>query len=235
MSAVHALATLLEHPKLWRGDALAGAPVPTLPSGFAALDAALPGQGWPRGGLTELLSTTEGVGELSLLMPALARLSTDELAWLMVVTPPHAFYGPALADAGVALSRLLITQSRGNDAAWACERALETDGVGAVLAWLPEATPAQLRRLHQAAEASQSALFAFRPAACAAQPSPAPLRLQLGSAQNRLQVTVLKRRGAPCLQPILLDIHRPSPLRHALVRPASAAPAARSPAAASPA
>lgn len=235
MPAVHALATLLEHPKLWRGDALAGAPVPTLPSGFAALDAALPGQGWPRGGLTELLSTTAGVGELSLLMPALARLSTDELAWLMAVAPPHDFYGPALADAGVALSRLLITQSRGNDAAWACERALETDGVGAVLAWLPEATPAQLRRLHQAAEASQTALFAFRPAASAAQPSPAPLRLQLGSAQNRLQVTVLKRRGAPCLQPILLDIHRPAPLRHALVRPASAAPAARSPAAASPA
>ena len=230
MSAIHTLARILEHPKVWRGDALAQAPVPGLASGFAALDAALPERGWPRGGLTELLAADSGIGELSLLMPALARLSTDELAWLICVAPPHTLYGPALAEAGVAVSRLLITSTQGRDTAWACERALETDGVGAVLAWLPEATPAQLRRLHLAAEAAQTALFAFRPVACATQPSPAPLRLVLSAEGERLQVRLLKRRGAPCLHPLLLDVHRPAPLRHALVRAPSAPAPARSPA-----
>ena len=230
MSAIHTLARILEHPKVWRGDAMAQAPVPGLASGFAALDAALPERGWPRGGLTELLAADSGIGELSLLMPALARLSTDELAWLICVAPPHALYGPALDAAGVDLSRLLITSTQGRDTAWACERALETDGVGAVLAWLPEATPAELRRLHLAAEAAQTALFAFRPVACAAQPSPAPLRLLLGTEGERLQVRLLKRRGAPCLHPILLDVHRPAPLRHALARTPSTPAPARSPA-----
>jgi len=230
MSAIHTLAHILEHPKVWRGDALARAAVPGLSSGFAALDAALPERGWPRGGLTELLAADDGIGELSLLMPALARLSSDELAWLICVAPPHALYGPALAEAGVALSHLLITSTQGRDTAWACERALETDGVGAVLAWLPEATPAQLRRLHLAAEAAQTALFAFRPVACATQPSPAPLRLLLNADDEGLQVRLFKRRGAPCLHPIALDIHRPAPLRHALVRTPSAPAPARSPA-----
>ncbi len=40
---------LLQHPSLWRGRSLAR--VETFPSGFAALDAALPGGGWPRTGL----------------------------------------------------------------------------------------------------------------------------------------------------------------------------------------
>lgn len=231
MSAINALATILEHPNIWRGDALTHAPVPAISSGFAALDAALPGRGWPRGGLTELLASNSGIGELSLLMPALARLSTDELAWLICVAPPHALYGPALDAAGVALSRLLITSTQGRDADWACERALETDGVGAVLAWLPEANATQLRRLHLAAEAAQTALFVFRPVACAAQASPAPLRLLLGANGEQLQVRLLKRRGTPCLHPILLDVHRPAPLRHALARTPSAPATARSPAA----
>lgn len=43
---------------LWRGDQL-GAPVSAVwPSGFAALDAQLPGGGWPGHGLTEILTRT---------------------------------------------------------------------------------------------------------------------------------------------------------------------------------
>ena len=60
-----ALATLLSHPAIWRGDDCAPEPA-TLPSGFAALDAALPGRGWPQGALTEVLLEREGIGELRL-------------------------------------------------------------------------------------------------------------------------------------------------------------------------
>ena len=41
------------------------------PSGFAELDARLPGGGWPVGAICELLLETMGIGELGLLVPAL--------------------------------------------------------------------------------------------------------------------------------------------------------------------
>ena len=231
-SAVSAvsLAAVLDRTDVWRGAALAGAPLPGVPSGFAELDAELPGGGWPRGGLVELLPARTGVGELSLLLPALARLSADELAWLVCVAPPYPLYAPALQAGGVALARLLLASAPGRDAAWACLRALEADGVGAVVAWLPEATPTLLRRLQLAAEASRTLFFVFRPAACAREASPAPLRLALDGEGERLAVRVLKRRGSACSAPLSIAVSRPFSPRRALARPASAAPAARSPA-----
>jgi multiple antibiotic resistance protein len=43
-----------------------------VPTGFAALDAQLPGGGWPCGVLTELLLAQPGVGEMRLLAPVMA-------------------------------------------------------------------------------------------------------------------------------------------------------------------
>lgn len=226
-----ALSQILERPDVWRGDMLASAPLPGVSTGFAELDAELPGGGWPRGGLIELLPARTGVGELALLLPALARLSADELAWLVCVAPPHLLYAPALEEAGVALTRLLIASAPGRDAAWACERALGADGVGAVVAWLPEANVTALRRLQLAAEASRTLLFVFRPASCAGQSSPAPLRLALEGEGERLIVRLLKRRGGARPEPLSVAVHRPlrsTRLRHALACPASASPAARS-------
>jgi len=228
MPSPQALAQILERPDVWRGDGLASAPLPGVPTGFAELDAQLPGGGWPRGGLIELLPARTGVGELALLLPALARVSTDELAWLVCVAPPHPLYAPALHEGGVALSRLLVAGAPGRDAAWACERALDTEGVGAVVAWLPAAETILLRRLQLAAEASRTLLFVFRPASCAGQSTPAPLRLALEGEGERLIVRLLKRRGGAQPAPLSIAIHRPVRLRHALACPASAAPAARS-------
>ncbi len=45
-----------------------------LASGHPALDARLPGGGWPASGLCEVLQAAPGVGELALVWPALARL-----------------------------------------------------------------------------------------------------------------------------------------------------------------
>jgi len=42
-----------------------------LPTGHAELDRCLPGGGWPRQGLIEILTDRNGIGELSLLLPAL--------------------------------------------------------------------------------------------------------------------------------------------------------------------
>ena len=226
-AAAPTLAALLERPDIWRGGALAAATQHGTPTGFADLDAELPGGGWPGSAMTELLSARTGVGELALLLPVLAHVSGDERAWLVCVAPPYSLHAPALEAGGVALSRLLVANASGRDAAWACERALDTGSVGAVVAWLPEAGPAVLRRLQLAAEASRSLFFVFRPSTCSAQSSPAPLRLLLEGEGASLRVRLLKRRGGVQTTPLSLSIPRPV-TRHALARPSSAAPAARS-------
>src|SRR2546427_10431420 len=68
-------AVLLDRPDIWRGDSLNRAGAPVVSCGFPALDAELPGRGWPAGALTEILPAHEGIGELRLLGPALAGLS----------------------------------------------------------------------------------------------------------------------------------------------------------------
>ncbi|MFP5349540.1 MAG: hypothetical protein ACLGHO_06815 [Gammaproteobacteria bacterium] len=62
------LAEILLRPDVWRGEA--AAPVPAVATGFAALDAVLPGGGWPRAALTEVTFPRPGIGELQLFLPA---------------------------------------------------------------------------------------------------------------------------------------------------------------------
>ena len=79
---------VLKHPGIWRGDHLAQMADETLPTGYAELDEQLPGGGWARGALTEILLEREGIGELRLLLPALARISAQsEMASLGISTP----------------------------------------------------------------------------------------------------------------------------------------------------
>lgn len=207
-----ALADVLARGDVWRGDGPASAPLPGVPSGHAELDAELPGGGWPRGGLVELLPARQGIGEMSLLMPALARISGQEMSWVVCVAPPQAPYAPAWSAAGVALSRLLVTRATGGDAAWACARALDADGVGALVAWLPMADAATLRRLQLLAEKSRTLIFLFRPPAAVRESSPAPLRIALdtaGDAAGRLSLRLFKRRGGARAEPLWLAIPRP--------------------------
>jgi cell division inhibitor SulA/protein ImuA len=212
-----ALAQVLERPDIRRGDAFAVAPAPTLASGFPRLDAELPGGGWPRGTLTELLPESEGIGELGLLLPALAALTAAGQT-VVLVAPPHAAHAPAWAAAGIRLDRLrLVFPRRPRDALWAGVEALRCGGVAATLLWLDPLfrgalAANSLRRLQVAAGEGGGGAFCFRPWRLSAEASPAPLRLQLQAAGRQLRVQILKRRGPPARQAILLDIARPAAL-----------------------
>lgn len=195
---------------VWTADRLAasaGAGA-ARPSGHAALDAELPGGGWPAAGLTELLSRAPGCGELRLLAPALA---ASALLW---VAPPWQPYAPALAALGLAIERLTVaTPATPADAAWAAEQALRSGLLGAVLWWQGDAPvlPATLRRLHLAAMEGGTPLFALRPVSQRSQSSPAPLRLVLSPAgASQLAVDVFKRRGPPMAAPLVLALPGPS-------------------------
>jgi hypothetical protein len=219
-------------PPLWRADQLDrsaavggdGAALQRA-TGHAALDAELPGGGWPAAGLIELLLAAPGGGELRLLAPTLCERT---LLW---IAPPLVPYVPALAALGIALDRLtVVTPDSAADAAWAAEQALRSGALGAVLWW--EAVqgraftlPATLRRLHLAAMEGRTPLFALRPAAVRAQSSPAPLRLMLEPAgASQIAVDVFKRRGPPLAAPLVLTLPGPALLpslrrRHRVAAP----------------
>ena len=212
------LAGALERGDIRRGDAFAVAPAPTLASGFPRLDAELPGGGWPRGALTELLAEHEGIGELGLLLPALAALTCAGQT-VVLVAPPYRAHAPAWAAAGIRLDCLhLVFPRRPRDALWAGVEALRCGGVAATLLWLDGMfrgnLPANsLRRLQVAAGEGGGGAFCFRPAQLAAAASPAPLRLQLQpvpGSSGQLRVQLLKRRGPPARQAILLEVRRPA-------------------------
>ncbi len=219
------LSSLLQRPDLWRGAQLARPPQAGVPSGFAALDAALPGGGWPCGALTELLAPRPGGGEVSLLLPALAGLDAAA-GWICLVAPPWQPHAPAWHAAGIGLGRLLVIRAEARDAAWACEQLLASGACAALLAWLPQADARALRRLQLAAAERSSLAFVFRPPATAAGASSAPLRLALEAAPGGLAVRILKRRGPPLAQPLPLAV--PRPLAWERLRPAPA-PAAGQP------
>jgi protein ImuA len=173
-----ALDALLEHPGIWRRSAAVQQHVRALSTGLAGLDALLPGGGWPCGALSEILFADDGIGELGLLMPALAGL-TQRRQRVVFVAPPYIPYAPALAAHGLDLRYVVQIESTANAGAWSAEQCLRSGSCGAVLGWLQQADYTRLRRLQLAAESGDALAFLFRPASAAGKPSPAALRLRL--------------------------------------------------------
>ncbi len=218
------------HSSLWRAHQLGGGNRPTVSTGYAALDAELPGGGWPHGVLTELLLPHPGVGEMRLLAPALAAISagsaTAQVAapgrCVMLFDPPATLAGWVLGQLGVDLQQLLIVHGREGsrgavvlrrllpsaDLLWAMEQALKSGHVGAVLAWPPDRLRADAtRRLQLAAAHHEGPVFLFRDIRQRLQASPAPLRLALhSSGPGEVSVQVLKRRGPAQQRPVSIGL-----------------------------
>ena len=204
-----ALHELLREPRIWRATS---APVTTAATatGFAELDARLPGGGWPQAALTEVIHAQQGIGELQLLMPALARLSRAS-RWIALIAPPHIPYAPALAACGIDLSRILLVRpQRHVDTLWAVEQALRAGTCAAVICWPGQADASALRRLQLAAETGDCAGFLFRSETDAAQPSPATLRVRLRrDTEGVSQLDLIKCRGNVGPQSLQLKLDTP--------------------------
>lgn len=205
--------------RLWRGNSLGRMAEPVLASGFDALDAELPGGGWPLKAVTELLTPQAGALEWRLLAPALrqwwasqapatrmppspglrrgraAARAPAALRSLLLINPPHTPHLPGLQGLGLPASALLwVAAGTPAEALWAAEQAIKSQV--AVLAWLPEARPEQVRRLQVAALGSDAPAFLVRPERSGGQSSAAPLRLVVKPGEGwQLAVHLLKRRG----------------------------------------
>ncbi len=201
---VSGLDGLLDGRRLWKGRTPHTGPS-VHPTGFDALDAALPSGGWPASALSEILHADDGVGEMRLAWPALARLSQAGER-IVLIAPPHRPFAPAWRAAGIALERLhVVSASNARDALWAAEQCLRSGSCGAVLCWPQRVDDRTLRRLHVAAESGQTLALAWRDMAAARNPSPAALRGAIDTAPSALRV-IKCRGGMPPARPIAFTV-----------------------------
>lgn len=206
------------HPALWRATQLARPAGATAPTGFAELDQALPGQGWPLGQLIEVMLHHPGCGELQLFRHALAGLLPERS--IALVRPPHPPCIQAWANWKLAPERLLWLQpSSTADTLWATEQVLRHNSCAAVFCWAHPIRTASLRRLQLLARQSDSLCIVLRPSSVLNQASAAVLRLAIQPCRQGMQVRIIKRQGATHPVPLTLQLYasRMAPHQHAPV------------------
>lgn len=230
MNPAHNTILAQVHADVWHANTLATAPAQVLPTGDAALDAQLPGGGWPVGALSEILQPAGVHSEWRLLLPALAHSGSGAV---VLVGPPQPPFAPALTAQGLHTRRLLwVAATLPAQRLWAAEQALRCADVDAVLAWLPQARADQLRRLQMAAASFNKLLWVLRPEQVQHDSSPAVLRVWVvpvgvpvadASMADGLALRVLKRRGPPLAQ--ALHLHARSPVLARLLAASQCEPA----------
>ena len=174
---------------------------PYISTGYPELNAAI-GGGWPTGTLVEIMTFGGGLGRSTLLLPALATLtqSGKALAWLP--SDDELPYSPALREAGVDLSRVLITKTQDHhQRLWGAEQCLRSGACGAVVFTETRTiSDPMLRRLKLAAAAGSAIMFVLRTEAASDSPSPASIRLRVRGAafaMHQREVSILKCGSHP--------------------------------------
>lgn len=181
---------------MWRGSELGSRLGPVQPTGWALLDQELPGGGWPTRSVTEVLTAQPAVLEWRLLGHALKAI-TDKGGQIVVVGPPCAPHFPGLLHEGFRNSQFVWIQADAPaERLWVAEQLIKSNAAGAVLAWLPQARPEQIRRLQVCAQGCEGLVILFRASSARHDASAAPLRLSVTAGLDwALQVEVFKRRG----------------------------------------
>lgn len=182
---------------LWRGNQLGSPVTNVLSSGFAALDAELPGSGWPCQSLTEVLQPQASVAEWRLLAPVM-QAAIAKGGHIVVVGPPKHPHLPGLKLIGLDERHLTWVQAEAPaERLWVTEQLIKANAAGVLVAWLPQARQEQIRRLQVCAQSCDGPVFLCRPIAAKDEPSAAPLRAELRFGLDwHLHVRLLKRKGA---------------------------------------
>ena len=192
-------------PGVWRASQQPVPPARLCQTQHAPLDRWLPGGGWPLGSLIEILTQARGSGELALVAPALAGLTTQRP--IVLLNPPGMPNALAWQQWNVASQRLWWIHPKClSDTWWSAETVLRSQAFAALLAWVDPIDDQALRRLHASVQDTNTLTFLFRPSACATQFSPCPLRLALTPTTTGLSVEILKSKGKKPAEPMVLTL-----------------------------
>ncbi|MAD46114.1 MAG: hypothetical protein CMI02_02345 [Oceanospirillaceae bacterium] len=183
-----------------------------LDTGFRRLNEALPGHGWQSGQVCEIYAHS-GHGEVSLVLPALARLS-QQPRWILWVGSPHSEgakllpQAAALQQAGVDIRRVLLVHPKDEQQAmWSLEEGLKSGHCSAVLGWPGQLNKPHIRRLQLACSRHQSYCWLWPRIPFDPSGSPAAVRLGIERrSPTELSVECYKRRGLWPGQPFTLTL-----------------------------
>jgi len=184
----------LHHLNAWDMTARKGASLVTA-TGIPALDELLPGGGWPKGGLVEIIVPDRYTDATDLVLPALARLG-QQGRWVAMVTPPYQARSAVLTDPGINASRVLqVKPHPGRSGLWTVESMLCSGDCSAVLAWPVCETGLMDKRLQKAATAGKALCVLFRHGCVDAHNSGVDIRLKLEANETGRALYLLNSRG----------------------------------------
>ena len=185
---------------VWKGSELGSQVAETIPTGWPALDAQLPGGGWPCRSISEILAPQPAVIEWRLLGGAMRHVVANG-GQLVLIGPPKHPHLPGLMHDGADARQLIWVQAETPaERLWVTEQMIKSDAAGVIVAWLPQARQEQIRRLQVCALACHAPVFLCRPEAARHESSAAPLRVHATYHLDwELKVEIFKRRG-PALE-----------------------------------
>jgi cell division inhibitor SulA/protein ImuA len=155
----------------------------------------LPGGGWPKGGVVELIIPDDHADAIDLVMPALQRLSRQG-RWIAMVTPPLPSRAAVFKDPDINANRVLqVNPHPGRSGLWTVESMLHSGDCAAVLAWPGCDTELMDKRLQKAAEMGKTLCVLFRYASLATHPSGVDVRLKVEVSEGSRAVYRVNSRG----------------------------------------
>ena len=198
---------LLNNRELWRACDVDK--VNSNSTGDKKLDNILPGGGWPKKGLVEVINQYHGIGELQLLIPLMLSV-IKQGKWMLWVCPPHIVYAPALQQAGIDTDQILVVNKAVpcKDALWSMERALRSNNCGLVLTWQTWLSVKVLRRLQLAAETGSTLGFIFKSRDNKYSPSRMRIRIKNITNFDEASITVIKAHDGSRAQSTNIKLYK---------------------------
>ena len=164
-------------------------------SGCAVLDDMLPGGGWPKGGVVELIVPDGHAEAIDLVIPSLRRLS-QQGRWITLVTPPLPSRAAVFTDRDINANHVLqVNPHPGRSGLWTVESMLRTGDSAAILAWPGCDTELMDKRLQKAAEHGRTLCVLFRYESLATHPSGVDVRLNVEVSEGGRAVYRVNSRG----------------------------------------
>jgi protein ImuA len=169
----------------------------TCPTGWTAVDAALPGGGLLEGALHEIHSPDPADGAaMGFAARLLDRFQANGSGQILLTSCRADLFAPGLHAAGVDPARLLIARCRDSDELlYTFEEGLKSKALSAVFGEIGELDFAVSRRLQLAAAEAGATLILLRPARFGAEPSAAVTRWRAESSPGGWSLTLFRCRN----------------------------------------
>jgi len=202
------LTQLYDNHQIWRGnnhDTL----LEVQTTGYPSLDAYLCG-GFPDNSVIELQSLN-GIGELRLIMPYLAKKTAAEKR-LIFISPPSTLSSQMLHSNQINPAHIVVLADVAtNDALWSAEQCLKSGCVGVVVLWHQLFSSAQVKRLKLAAQQGHASLIIIRQKSALSLSLAVPLCLSISPDTLGLRIAIIKQLGHWPKAPFTLDMRRDWP------------------------